>query len=192
MSEYTSLLPSSGVLMTDLTVETMPAYTYAMHIEAQSIHGMTDEREAMRQAIYKIIRTQRYRYPVYSWDYGIELLDLFGKPTPYVEVELKRRIKEALEWDDRIELVDSFVFGYPDRYTVRVAFTAHTIFGEVDIDNDFSQLDASTTTDLYWYVDGTTLTASWRAIASVKSKRLYMPAPDQQVVSGTCLIISEE
>lgn len=141
----TSLLPSSGVLMTDLEIETQPSKTYALRLRQNAINGYTDEQSAMQQAIYKILRTERYTYPVYSWDYGIEITDLFGKPAPYVEVELKRRIKEALEWDDRINSVDSFAFSYPktDKNTVCVSFTAHTIFGDVESDYTLGTLEAS-------------------------------------------------
>ena len=67
----------------------------------------------------------------YSWDYGIELQDLFGEPVTYVCPELERRISEALLWDDRIEDVDDFRFDFPQKGIVHVSFTAHTIFGDV-------------------------------------------------------------
>ena len=45
---------------------------------------------AVKQAVYKIIMTERYQYIMYSWNYGVELLDLFGEPVTYVCPELKR------------------------------------------------------------------------------------------------------
>lgn len=176
MSDITALLPTSGAILRDTEFATQPSYTYAMHISAQSIYGMTDEQEAMRQAIYKIIRTERYTYPVYSWDYGIELADLFGKPTPYVEVELKRRIREALEWDDRINKVDSFKFSYPeDKNTVHVQFAAHTIFGDVEIEHTYSLFESAAEDDSpFWYVDGKTVTATWKASAVVSGHTLIL------------------
>lgn len=63
---------------------------------------MYDGREAMEQVIYKILNTERYRYVVYSWNYGIELMDLFGMPADYVCPVLEKRISEALLQDDRI------------------------------------------------------------------------------------------
>lgn len=108
-----------------------PSKTYYMNLETQRIRGDTDEIEAMPQAIYKILRTERYRYIAYSDNYGVELERLFGMPTSYVLPELERRIKEALEWDDRIRLVDGFEFSV-DGSTVTCRFTAHTIFGDID------------------------------------------------------------
>ncbi|WP_304409697.1 DUF2634 domain-containing protein [Faecalibaculum rodentium] len=102
-----------------------------MQTEEKRIRGHTDGLEAVRQAIYKIIMTERYQYVMYSWNYGIELLDLFGEPVTYVCPELKRRISEALLWDDRIRSVDNFDFDFPQKGVVHVAFTVHTVFGDV-------------------------------------------------------------
>ena len=80
--------------------------------------------------------TERYQYIMYSWNYGIELNDLFGEPMTYVCPELKRRITEALLWDDRIQSVDSFEFDFPQKGVVQVAFTAHSIFGDVQAERE--------------------------------------------------------
>lgn len=128
------LLPAKGeIVLQDVPFATPPSKTYRMHADIERISGMTDDEQALEQAIYKIIHTQRYAFPIYSQDYGIEIEDLFGKPTSYVEVELERRITEALEWDDRIERVDSFSFSYPkDKKSIYVSFTAHTVFGQIE------------------------------------------------------------
>lgn len=105
--------------------------TYKLNMEKDRVIGYTDELEAMKQAIYKIINTERYDYLIYSWNYGIELNDLFGEPIPYVYSEIKRRIIEALTHDTRIESVDAFSFEQIKRGEVFVKFTAHTIYGDV-------------------------------------------------------------
>lgn len=74
------------------------------------ISGYVDDVDAVKQAIYLILNTERYKHLIYSWDYGVELLDLFGKPMPYVMSELPRRIKEALTQDNRIDDVKDFEF----------------------------------------------------------------------------------
>lgn len=105
--------------------------TYKLNMENDRVIGYTDELEAMKQAIYKIINTERYDYLIYSWNYGIELNDLFGEPIPYVYSEIKRRIIEALTQDTRIESVDAFSFEQIKRGEVFVKFTAHTNYGDV-------------------------------------------------------------
>jgi hypothetical protein len=79
-----------------------------MQIDAERVVGDIDDLAAIEQAIYKVLNTERYEFPIYSWNYGVELADLFGKPIPYVYSELPRRIREALLNDDRIESVTDF------------------------------------------------------------------------------------
>lgn len=123
---------TSTILTTDLEVVTMPSKQHQMILQTTRISGMVDRLEAVRQAIYKILNTERYAYIIYSWNYGIELVDLYGKNPVYVCPELERRIKEALLQDDRITSVDSFEFDIGTKSVVSVKFTAHTIFGDLD------------------------------------------------------------
>lgn len=121
---------TSGVLSADLTIERQPTKTYKLNIENNVINGFCDGIESMTQVIYKILNTERYKYIIYSWNYGIELLDLFGEPIDYAVSELKRRITEALLQDDRITNVDEFECEN-DRRNVHLTFTVHTIFGDI-------------------------------------------------------------
>jgi len=112
-----------------------PTKTYALDWERGRIRGYADKKEAMRQAIYLMLSTERYEYPVYSWDYGVELSELYGKPLGYVLPELKRRITEALRQDDRITGVEDFSFE-TQRGKVSVRFTAQTVFGEMKLEKE--------------------------------------------------------
>ena len=118
-----------------VTNPTQPNKTYKMMIDAERIQGtIISDLETVKQAIYKIINTERYKYLIYSWNYGIELEDLFGKPIPYVLPEIPRRIKEALTQDDRIKDVLGFDLSYDKKGNVLVKFTVVTIYGSVDIE----------------------------------------------------------
>ena len=124
------MIPSkNSILSTDLEIQTQPSKNYKMHIEQNVISGLCDELEAMKQVIYKILNTERYQYIIYSWNYGIELLDLYGEPVTYVCPELERRIKEALVQDDRINDVNNFEFDLTEKRTIKVKFAVHTIYG---------------------------------------------------------------
>ena len=79
----------------DFEVEEESSKTYRMDKGNQAVCGKIDGLEAMEQVIFKILNTERYQYMIYSWDYGIELLDLFGEPLSYVCPELERRVTEA-------------------------------------------------------------------------------------------------
>lgn len=126
------MIPSTtAFLEQDFEITKQPTHTYKMNLESNLIRGYTDGQEAMKQAIYKILNTERYQYVMYSWNYGIELLDLYGEPVSYVCPELERRITEALTWDDRIQSVDNFEFNISKKGEILVTFTAHTVFGDV-------------------------------------------------------------
>jgi len=119
------------ILSATIQWETIPTRTYGLNVKRQSIEQYCDKLDAMKQAIYKIINTERYRHIIYSWNFGIELADLIGEPISYVYPEIKRRITEALTQDERIQSVDAFLFETVTKGAVQVSFTVHTIFGEV-------------------------------------------------------------
>lgn len=122
-----------GAVVEVQTAEKWPSKTYVMNIDGERITGtMTDDIEAVKQAIYKIINTERYQYPIYSWNYGVELADLFGKPIAYVLPEIPRRIKEALVADDRIIDATAFELSHDKRGNVLAKFKVITIFGNFD------------------------------------------------------------
>lgn len=82
--------------------------TYKLYED--KIQGSIDGIEALQQAIVKILSTEKYEYPIYSFDYGVEWKKLVGKNLDYVKIEFKRLVKEALLNDDRVESVKNFVF----------------------------------------------------------------------------------
>ena len=126
----------NSLLTTGLEVTVQPSKNYRMHIEKNVINGTCDGQDAIVQAIYKILNTERYLNPIYSWNYGIELRDLFGEPVAYVCAELERRITEALLQDDRVKSVQEFEFNISKRHEVVCTFIVRTIFGEVKAEKE--------------------------------------------------------
>ena len=55
---------------------TMPSLTWKIWTGKKQVRGTVDEWEAMEQAVHKILQTERYRYAIYDWNYGVELEDL--------------------------------------------------------------------------------------------------------------------
>lgn len=123
---------NNGVLL-DADAEKQPSYTYQMQYKTERVLGYCDSLTAMEQAIYKIVNTERYQTPIYSWNYGIELADLFGKPTSYCIPEIERRIIDALKQDDRIIDVYDFEFSVPVKNTILVTFQVDTTEGNLAI-----------------------------------------------------------
>ncbi len=128
------VLPAEDMeLIEDFKIVTQPGRTWQLDLTQNRMPpNMVDGLEAVEQAVYKILLTERYQYPIYSWNYGIELFDLFGKPMSYVRPEVERRIKEALLQDDRITAVDNFQFESDDKNSLLVTFIVHTIYGELE------------------------------------------------------------
>ena len=127
------MIPSiSGFLDSDFVVTEQPSRTYKMDLMGNTTRGYTDGIEAMEQAVFKILNTERYKYPMYSWNYGVEFADLFGEPVSWVCPELERRIIEALTWDARITAVTDFKFDLSKKGVVAVSFIVHTIFGDFE------------------------------------------------------------
>lgn len=119
--------------ITSISIEKQKSKTYHMNDNKSEVRGDIDGLEAMRQCIYKIIYTERYKYLIYNWNYGIELEDLFGKNYSYVIPEVERRITEALLADDRITDVYDFSFT-PNKENLLVTFSVMTDFGVIEIE----------------------------------------------------------
>lgn len=131
------MIPSTDTILSkNLEFTVKPTKQYKLDIDNNRIRGYCDGLEALKLTIYHILLTERYRYLIYSWNYGIELDDLYGMPTNYVCLELERRIKEALIQDDRINSVDNFIFEIPNKKTIHVTFTAHTIYGDIEAEKE--------------------------------------------------------
>lgn len=124
------MIPDVSMLMDEITDESYPTKTYKINRQSDRISGYVDDLEAVEQAVYLILSSERYEHIIYSWDYGVELLDLIGKPIPYVISELPRRIKEALTQDDRISDVIDFEFT-KNKNTLLTTFTVVTDFGNI-------------------------------------------------------------
>lgn len=124
----------------DFSFEQEPSLTYAMNNDKNIFVGKIDSIEAIKQAVLKIINTERYEFEIYSWNYGIELQDLYGKDLPYVMSEIKQRIRDALIVDDRIESVNDFEIEKIKHGKLHIKFTVtttqqdkFTVESEVDI-----------------------------------------------------------
>ena len=116
--------------MATIEKKTIPSLTWKINEERAEVRGTLDELEAMKQAVRKILQTERYRYAIYDWNYGIELEELYGKNVTYVIPELKKRIEDALLADDRVTAVTDFSF-MQEKGSVTAEFMVHTIFGEI-------------------------------------------------------------
>ena len=123
------MIPVSSSTFSDFTIEEESSKTF--RLSGDKIIGTVDKLEALKQSIYIMLNTERYDHLIYSWDFGLDVKDLFGQDIGYVYPELKRRIEECLLQDDRILMVDTFSFE-KKRGAVTVKFTVHSTLGDID------------------------------------------------------------
>lgn len=130
-----ALIPSNTISIgQDVEIITHPTYTYYLDIENKKIVRHTDGKEAIKQAIFKILQTERYSFLIYDWNYGVELEGLLGKDPLFVLAEIERRVTEALLQDDRITSLSDFIINQIGGSDFIISFTANTTEGEVDIE----------------------------------------------------------
>ena len=125
------------ILTTDMVINTDIETSRTYKLSETELRGYTDESEALRQAIYKGLNTERYEYPIYSFSYGVELEDLVRMDPDYVRMELKRRITEYLQQDDRITGVNNFSFTITDD-NLLCTFNVSSIYGTATITQEVS------------------------------------------------------
>lgn len=133
------MIPQTGDdLRQDFIFTTLPSRTLKLDHDWKTITGTIDQIQAVEQAVFLILTTERYQWLIFSWNYGVELQNLIGKDPEYCIPEIERRIREALLQDDRITAVENFQFEL-NKKKVLTTFTVISIFGgitttlEVDI-----------------------------------------------------------
>lgn len=128
------MTPNNELLIEDFEVEEEVSDTYFLNYEKDRVQGKIDGIEAIKQAIYKMLNTERFQYDIYS-GYGVELADLIGKERSYAVPEIERRITEALMRDDRITSVGSFEFEF-NKSNYHISFKVGTIYGDLGIESE--------------------------------------------------------
>lgn len=129
------ITPEASIIDVELVPESEIETSRTYKLSETKIQGFIDGLEAVKQAIYKVLSTERYEYPIYSFSYGIELENLIGKDRDYVKIELKRRIQECLTQDERITNVENFQFT-ENGDILNCTFDVVSIYGELTISQE--------------------------------------------------------
>ncbi len=117
------------------TIETVnnPSLTYKWDRATNRIYGLVDGKQAVVQAIDKILLTIRYAHVIYSGELGHEIVDLVGQEADYIDAVLPELIKEALLADDRILSIGGFASRRLSIDSMEISFTVNTVEGDVNI-----------------------------------------------------------
>ena len=89
--------------------------------------------EGIKVWIYKAIKTNRYEFEIYTWDYGSEIESLLGKgfQIGFIKSETKRYIEEALSVNPYITKINK----------IDVDFKTDILTAYVDLETIYGRLN---------------------------------------------------
>ncbi|MDR3345169.1 MAG: DUF2634 domain-containing protein [Oscillospiraceae bacterium] len=107
--------------------------TYKLDLQAGRIIGTVDGMDGVRQAITKIILTERYAVPIYDDEYGLELRALTHGDDATRELitsALPGLLEDSLLDDERILEVQNITLEFQDESLI-ILCTVNTTEGEI-------------------------------------------------------------
>lgn len=111
-----------------------PPREYGIDFKTGQLTGeIVEGKEAIKVWIWLVLQTPRYRYYIYTWDYGNEFEDLIGKgyTEEYTEAEAQRMTEDCLLVNENIQNITEFSVNM-EGSALTVSFTANTIYGEIE------------------------------------------------------------
>ena len=92
---------------------------------------------AIMVRIWNCLHTQRFRYPLYSWDYGADLEQYIGQTVTeeFLNADCEDEIREALQVNPYITGIEDFQATF-ENGRLSLSFTAVTKFGNTEVDYD--------------------------------------------------------
>lgn len=131
-----STMVTIGTAVEVETPASQSSRTYAVNWQIGRISGTVDGMDALKQAIYKVLQTERFAHLIYSWNYGFEANRLIGQSAAFLRSEIQRLVTEALLADDRITAVENFKISITGKRQAVVEFTVVSVFGETEIETE--------------------------------------------------------
>lgn len=110
---------------------------YGIDFETGRLTGkIVSGLDAIKVWVWLTLKVQRYRYQIYSWDYGNEYETLIGKryTKEYLETEIKRMTEECLLMNENITGISDFQIEMENAH-LRIGFEVHTTFGSGKLNN---------------------------------------------------------
>ena len=125
------MIPNDGGIIENERETRVPSKTFKIDFENKRLGGFIDGKEAMEQAIFMALMTKRYKYAIFSHDYGTDFKDAWEVGMVEAMGRVKNAVTDSLLADDRIRKVSDFEFEKRGRALI-VRFRAETIFGETE------------------------------------------------------------
>ena len=130
------MIPEQNANLTILEEQVQPSRTYHLDLDRKRVTSMIDGRDAIIQAVKKILHTERYAYVIYSSQYGVELDRLIGQEYDFIVSDIKRTLTEALLMDNRIISLENFEMKKTGLDTMEVNFLVNSIEGEINFSTE--------------------------------------------------------
>ncbi len=134
MSLFPTYIENDEELETEIE-ETKPPKEYEIDFVTGQLTGkIVEGLAAIKIWIWLALQIPRYRYYIYSWDYGNEYEDLIGQgyTEEYIETEALRITEDCLLINEHIQSITDFTTTVVNE-KLTISFTANTIYGEIVI-----------------------------------------------------------
>ena len=116
---------------TDIVIASQPSKTWIIDRSTMQVACMDEGLEAVRQAVEIALDVERFRWTIYSANFGSELDGLIGQDEALITAEIPRLVEGALSQDDRVVQVEDYVFTRTGPDSMHVSFTVRTVYGDL-------------------------------------------------------------
>lgn len=124
-------LPEVVGFDTDIVIASQPSRTWIIDRDTMQVAGMDEGLEAVRQAVEIALDVERFRWTIYSANFGSELDELVGQDEALITAEIPRLVEGALSQDDRVLQVEGYTFTRTGPDSMQISFTVRTVYGNL-------------------------------------------------------------
>lgn len=125
------MLPKSDIdLSRGVVFQDQPTLTWIADPVTRRIRGRGDGWEAIRQAVEIIVNVERFKWQIYTPNFGTDYNGLLGTEPGYAASELQRRLEDAFLPDSRILGMKDFTWSFSG-VSLSARFTVLTVFGDI-------------------------------------------------------------
>ena len=125
------MLPQSNIdLSNGIVFQDQPSLTWIADPVTNRLRGRGDNWEAVRQAVEVIVNVERFKWQIYTPNFGTDYDGLLGTEPGYAASELRRRLEDAFLPDNRLLGIKDYAYTFRD-VSLTVTFTVLTVFGDV-------------------------------------------------------------
>ena len=126
-----AMLPQSNIdLSRGIVFQDQPSLTWIADPVTNRLRGRGDNWVAVRQAVEVIVNVERFKWQIYTPNFGTDYDGLLGTEPGYAASELRRRLEDAFLPDNRILGIRDYAYTFKD-VSLTVTFTVDTVFGDV-------------------------------------------------------------